>query len=234
MKGMLDFLEKAGLVKRDEPAASTEAVINLTIADPDAPSAASAATAATASAPAPASASPTASAATALNLDDIYAAHGVGPALYPAERLLRLVDGLSAMDEATRLMAIKAMDAADESWTINDPLADADAKIKALTAHSQAIAANLQQLEQQTQAHLDAVAQRQDKVVGDIRQQIAELEGLVARELSRSAQETATQQANLQAARDQIARDQAEVAQVSQQLQSLSSQFGTPNSNPKE
>jgi hypothetical protein len=138
------------------------------------------------------------------------------------------------MDEATRLMAIKAMDAADESWTINDPLADAAAKLQALAAHGQAITANLQQLEQQTQAHLDAVAQRQDKVVGDIRQQIAELEGLVARELSRSAQETATQQANLQAARDQIARDLAEVAQVSQRLQSLSSQFGASNTNPKE
>jgi hypothetical protein len=230
MKGMLDFLEKAGLVKRDEPAASTEAEINLTIADPDAPPPASAAP----SSPAPASASPAASVATALNLDDIYAAHGVGPALYPAERLLRLVDGLSAMDDATRLMAIKAMDAADESWTINDPLADAAAKLQALAAHGQAITANLQQLEQQTQAHLDAVAQRQDKVVGDIRQQIAELEGLVARELSRSAQETATQQANLQAARDQIARDLAEVAQVSQRLQSLSSQFGASNTNPKE
>jgi len=172
--------------------------------------------------------------ATALNLNDIYAAHGVGPAVYPAERLLRLVDGLSAMDEATRQLAIKAMDAADESWTINDPLIDAAAKVQALAAHGQAIAANLQQLEQQTQAHLDAVAQRQEKVVGDIRQQIAELEGLVARELSRSAQETATQQANLQAARSTIARDLAEVAQVSQRLQSLSNQFGASNTNPQE
>lgn len=234
MKGMLDFLEKAGLVKRDEPAASPEGEINLTIADPDAPPAASAAAAATASALAPASATAAASLATTLNLDDIYAAHGVGSALYPAERLLRLVDGLSAMDEATRLMAIKAMDAADESWTINDPLADAAAKIKALTAHSQAIAANLQQLEQETQAHLAAMAQRQDKVVGDIRQQIAELEGLVARELNRSAQETATQETNLKTAREQIARDLAEVAQVSQRLQGLGSQFGTPKTNPQE
>ena len=230
MKGMLDFLEKAGLVKRDEPAAPAEAEISLTLADPDASPPASA----TPPINAPANASPAASVATALNLDDIYAAHGVGLALYPAERLLRLVDGLSAMDETTRQMAIKAMDAADESWTIDDPLADAAAKIKALTSHSQAIAANLQQLEQETQAHLDAVAQRQDKVVGDIRQQIAELEGLVARELSRSAQETATQQANLQAARDQIARDLAEVAQVSQRLQSLSSQFGTLKTNLQE
>jgi hypothetical protein len=232
MKGMLDFLEKAGLVKRDEPAALADGVINLdlSIAVPGANLPAPA----TPSEPAPASPGTASNVATALNLNDIYAAHGVGPAVYPAERLLRLVDGLSAMDEATRQLAIKAMDAADESWTINDPLIDAAAKVQALAAHGQAIAANLQQLEQQTQAHLDAVAQRQEKVVGDIRQQIAELEGLVARELSRSAQETATQQANLQAARSTIARDLAEVAQVSQRLQSLSNQFGASNTNPQE
>lgn len=232
MKGMLDFLEKAGLVKRDEPAALAEGVINLdlSIAVPGANLPAPA----TPSEPAPASPGTASNVATALNLNDIYAAHGVGPAVYPAERLLRLVDGLSAMDEATRQLAIKAMDAADESWTINDPLIDAAAKVQALAAHGQAIAANLQQLEQQTQAHLDAVAQRQEKVVGDIRQQIAELEGLVARELSRSAQETATQQANLQVARSTIARDLAEVAQVSQRLQSLSNQFGASNTNPQE
>ncbi len=228
MKGMLDFLEKAGLVKRDDPAVSAEIDIAPTVPDANPPASATALPLATASA------DPATSVATSLNLDEIYAAHGVGPALYPAERLLRLVDGLSAMDEATRLMAIKAMDAADESWTIDDPLADADSKVKALKAHSQAIAANLQLLEQETQAHLDAMTKRQDKVVGDIRQQIAELEGLVARELNRTAEETATQEANLKAAREQIARDLADVTQVSQRLQSLSSQFGTPKTSPEE
>lgn len=230
MKGMLNFLEKAGLVKRDEPAVLAEAEVSNTRPIPETNPPVSATT----PSPEPVNTHLAAHVATALNLNDIYAAHGVGPALYPAERLLRLVDGLSAMDQATRLMAIKAMDAADESWTIDDPLADAAAKVQALAAHGQTIAANLQQLEQETQAHLDAVTQRQEKVVGDIRQQIAELEGLVARELSRSAQETATQEANLKTARDQIARDLADVAQVSQRLQSLASQFGVTQTNPQE
>ena len=231
MKGMLDFLEKAGLVKREEPAALAKADISITLNEPHADTS----TPSTPSTPPGlASASPVASAATALNLDDIYTAQGVGPSLYPAERLLRLVDGLSAMDEATRQMAIKAMDAADESWTIDDPLADSAAKVRALAVHSQNVAANLQQLELETKMHLDAVTSRQEKVVSDIRQQIAELEGLVARELSRTAQETATREANLQTARDQIARDLAEVAQVSQRLQSLSRQFGAPTTSLQE
>lgn len=224
MKGMLDFLEKAGLVKRDEPAMSAEAEISITLSDPHV----NTSTSATPSSPV------LASAATALNLDDIYVAQGVGASLYPAERLLRLLDGLSAMDEATRQMAIKAMDAADESWTIDDPLADAAAKVQALATHSQTVAANLQQLELETKMHLEAVTSRQEKVVSDIRQQISELEGLVARELSRAAQETAAREATLQAARDQIARDLAGVAQVSQRLQSLSRQFGAPTTTPQE
>ena len=228
MKGMLDFLEKAGLVKRDEPAASAKADVSISLTEPHAEIPTSA------TPPALASTSSAASTATALNLDEIYAAQGVGPSLYPAERLLRLVDGLSAMDEATRQMAIKAMDAADESWTIDDPLADAAAKVRALAVHSQTVAANLQQLELETKMHLDAVTSRQEKVLSDIRQQIAELEGLVARELSRTAQETATREADLQAARDQIARDLGEVAQVSQRLQSLSRQFGATTSNLQE
>jgi hypothetical protein len=227
---MLDFLEKAGLVKRDDPGTSADAQSSITQTDPQVDTSESA----TASLPVTASGSPAANAAMALNLDDIYANRGVSPSLYPAERLLRLVDGLSAMDEATRQMAIKAMDAADESWTIEDPLADAAAKVRALADHSSSLTAHLQQLELETQAQLNAITSRQEKVVGDIRKQIAELEGLVARELTRSAQETATQEAKLKGARDQVAQDLAEVARVSQRLQSLGSQFGATKINSQD
>ena len=218
MKGMLDFLEKAGLVRKDAPVQQVAPEIEIILAEP-------AVTPEPVAAPALAAA-PVAGLGVPLNLSEIYASQGIGPALYPAERLLRLLDGLSAMDEATRQMAIKAMDAADESWTIDDPLADAAVKLKALAVHSASLQASLQQREQETQAALDAVATRQEQVVGGIRKQIAELEALAARELARSAQETAAQEASLKVARDQIASDLAEIARVSQGLQSLSQQFG--------
>lgn len=223
MKGMLDFLEKAGLVRQDtspEPTAPPSPATDSTAPAPDlvAPNASTAASAPT-------------GAGMPLNLDDIYANGGVAPAVYPAERLLRLVDGLSAMDEATRLMAIKAMDAADESWSIEDPLADAAAKVNALAAHSQQLQQNLQALQAESQTRLNAVAARQEQVVGDIRKQIAELESLVSRELTRAAQETATQEAQLNAAKDQTARELGEIAQVSQRLQGLTLQFGTPSTS---
>ena len=221
MKGMLDFLEKAGLVKKDTPEVLVDAGpgVDSTLAVSAAP-----ANPLLVDLPTP----PAGNTGATLNLDDIYARHGVGPSLYPAERLLRLVEGLSAMDPATRLMAIKAMDAADESWTIADPLADAGAKLTALAAHGDGLKVIMQQLEQETQAQLDNALARQEQVVGDIRKQIAELEALVARELARAAQETATHQAALQAARDQTTRELSEMAAVSQRLQSLSVQFGEP------
>lgn len=230
MKGMLNFLEKAGLVTRDTPLPEPELSIHLTpLVQPLASNPVS-----PAEAKQPEDASLPATAGTPIDLDAIYAHAGIGPAIYPAERLLRLLDGLSAMDEATRLLAIKAMDAADESWTIADPLADAAAKLTALATHAERLRLELQQREQQTQAQLDSVQARQTQVVDEIRKQISELEALVARELDRSAQEVNKHQASLAAARTQTARDLSDIAQASQRLQSLASQFGTANPRPQE
>lgn len=219
MKGIVNFLEKAGLVKMDEPV------------EPATPESENAAAVDFSVGPTSADAVPAMGEGAGndipLNFDDIYANAGVSPSAYPAERLLRLVEGLSAMDQATRLMAIKAMDAADESWTIDDPLADAAAKVQALTRHAERLQLSLQKIEQETQGRLNAVAARQEKVVGDIRKQMAELDALVAREVARAAQETAEHEASLKATRDQTARELAQLAQASQRLQGLSAQFGS-------
>lgn len=221
MKGVMSFLEKAGLVK-NEPAVAQEISDGQTTGDAMTP-------------PTPfVMPATTGGDGAALKLDQIYANAGIVVSSYPAERLLRLVDGLSAMDEATRLMAIKAMDAADESWTIEDPLADAAIKVKALNAHAQALQLNMQALERDTQTQLDATAASQAQVISDIKKQIAELEALVSRELARTAQETATHEANLNAAKSQAARELGEIAQISQRLQGLSAQFGTPAATPQK
>lgn len=222
MKGMLDFLEKAGLVKKDGASAAPQPLT-------DSPGPAG-----PASAQATPGATPAASHGAPLDLATIYANAGVLASAYPAERLLRLVDGLSAMDEATRLMAIRAMDAADESWTIDDPLADAAAKVTALGQRAEQLQLNLQQLERETQSRLAEVSARQERVVGDIRKQIAELDALANREMARSAQETAAQEASLQAATERTTRELAELAQVGQRLQGLAAQFGAPATNTKE
>lgn len=238
MKGILSFLEKAGLVTMDAtdaPPVEQAPALDLgnTVPAPSLAHTASAAPTASTN-PSPATALPAHSEGPLLQLDDIYAREGVSPSAYPAERLLRLLEGLNAMDAATRQLAIRAMDAADESWTIADPLADAAAKVTALAAHASRLESGLGQIERDTQARLDAVSARQAQVVGEIQKQMAELEALLSRETARAAEETAAHEAALQAARERTARELETLSQASAQLQSLSTQFGAPAGAVKE
>src|ERR1700730_4751396 len=76
-----------------------------------------------------------------LQREKIYAEGNLPASPYPAERLLKVLNGLRAMDIGTRKAAILAIDAADDSWKIEDVLLDADRKIKALEARKQYLAA---------------------------------------------------------------------------------------------
>ena len=215
---LMDFLEKAGLVTKDAPMPAGDAPQN-----PDfslgevAPQAL-----------------PVSVAGDSINLDEIYSGEGVGPSAYPAERLLRLIDGLKAMDEPTRKMAIAAMDAADESWSINDPLSDAAAKVQALTRYAERLQQSLRQVESETQIRLDAVAARREQVVGDILKQIADLEALASREKERAERESAEQQTSLKAMQDQTAAQIAQLNATIQQFQALTVQFGSATTSSQE
>jgi hypothetical protein len=222
MKGVMGFLEKAGLVRMDTSHDDAAPPTPPIPAPADGPAVASS----------PEASMP--SIGTPLKLDDIYAKAGVPASLYPAERLLRLIEGLSAMDPGTRLMAIQAMDAADESWTIEDPLADAQTKAQALAMHAELLQLNLQALERDTLARIEATTAKREKVVGDIRQQVSELDALMNREMARAAQDIAGQEAQLQAAREHTAGQLASLLQLGQQLQNLSAQFSAPVAAPKE
>jgi hypothetical protein len=213
---MLGFLEKAGLVKMDRP--------DTPVPEPEA-QAPAAPTPVPEADPQHAPEAAVARALTPEALADIYARAQVPASLYPAERLLRLLDGLGAMDPGTRLMAIQAMDAADESWTIADPLADAAAKAQALAAHGQALSAQLQGFEADALARKEAVARREEKVLADIHKQMAELEALMAREVARAAKDNAALDGRLAQARAQTAGELMALNQLGQQLGGLAAQF---------
>jgi hypothetical protein len=223
MKGMLDFLEKAGLVKNDTPASAISSPELQSSTAQDAVSGAQTASVQPSSGGQP------------LDLHSIYANHSVALSIYPAERLLRLLDGLNAMDESTRLMAIKAMDEADESWSIQDPLIDAGTKLAVLAEHVDQLQNNLQTLQSQTQSRVDAITSRADQVVGDIRKQISELEALAAREQSRSTQEIEDQQMKLRAARDQTSREVSDISVQRARFEGLTALFQTnPSTSAKD
>lgn len=213
MKGMFDLLERAGLVSR---------VADI---DSDPPDAETASGASHARASADIEAAPRVEQSAGMTLEQVYAAAGVQACAYPAERLLRLIDGLKAMDVTTRRLTIHAIDAADDTWSIDDPKRDAAAKVAAIERHAASIRAAVAHDHQETQAKLQDVARRQETTVAEIRRQIAELEGLLAREIARGAQETAALEAALQSRRDGANRELAQLAQSAQALTGLIAQF---------
>lgn len=220
MKGMFDLLEKAGLVRRlgETPGADT--------ALPEEPAAEAYAPAEPEVAMEPAgAAAPVEAAAPGLTLEQIYAAAGVPPSPYPAERLLRLIDGLKAMDEATRLTTIRAIDSADDSWSIDDPRRDAAAKVAALERHASGVRAALARAEQDTQARREQLAQQQERTLADIRRQIADLEGLLAREIARGTQEHASLEAALHMQREAANQELATLTRTTATLNGLIAQF---------
>ena len=92
------------------------------------------------------------------------------------ERLLKLVDGLRALDPTTRRAAITAMDVADETWSMDDVLADADAKMAALRGHQRQMQGAADGVVQANRERVAALESSRDGRLAELRQQIAALE----------------------------------------------------------
>ena len=224
MKGMMNLLERAGLVRREGEGLDSDAG-PASMDWGDAAQAVAQAPSGSSDSGAPLANDGPVADVSGLSLAQIYASAGVAAASYPAERLLRLLDGLKAMEEGTRRQAIAAMDAADDTWTIADPLHDASLKVAAIEAHAATLRAGVTQAEQDTQMALAAVQQRQDTSVAEIKRQITELEGLLARELARGAQESAAHTAALQSRREAALRELEGLMRTVGEFRALVSQF---------
>lgn len=139
--------------------------------------------------------------------DEIYAAAELPGSPFPAERLLRLLDGLRAMDPNTRKTAVLAMDQADEAWQIADPILDAQRKIAVLESHKQSLNAHVTGRAEDTARRIESERAQRERSASEIRRQIAELEQLLEREAARSAEAVAGLESDLQAAREAAGRE---------------------------
>ncbi|MBX2800269.1 MAG: hypothetical protein KTR31_21495 [Myxococcales bacterium] len=164
--------------------------------------------------------------------DELYAAAEVPESPYPAEQLLKLLEGLAAMEPAVRKAAVIAMDNADETWTVGDSLLDAERKVGVL----QRKLASLDQVVQATEAQAaeqlaDAEARAAD-AKEKVHAQIAELEALLAEEMMAVATEKArieAHRAQTKAARD---REGSRLHDEMERLRSLYPMFG--NTDPEQ
>ena len=159
-------------------------------------------------------------------LDTLYAEAKVKPSPFPAEKLLRLLDGLRVMDANTRKMAIKAMDAADDAWTLSDAVIDAERKVAVLDAGKRRLDATVAAEEQAARADLAAQARYQDEAGAEIKKQIAELEALLAREFEKVAKERACVENRVANAREAALRERARLDAEIVRLSEVTQLFG--------
>ena len=162
-------------------------------------------------------------------VEEIYAAAGLTQPSFPAEKLLRLLDGLRPMDAATRKTAVQAMDAADDNWQIGDCVVDAEQKVAVLNAYKQYLASQLLGAEQQSVARIAEIKSGLENSSTEIRSQIANLEQLLEREITKSAQQTTSIESGVRAVRETVGRESRRIDTEIERLREIPAQFKADN-----
>ncbi len=166
-------------------------------------------------------------------LSDFYSA--VPPSPKSAEEILAFLSGLKGMPESVQNQALRAMDAADTTWTIDDVLLDAHNKVRALRNAKEHVAEQVRQTEATARADLeaqDAYAEHASSTIRDnvaaLREQIAEMESLLASEIAAAEDRKASAEVSLQQARDAADRKCARFDTEIRRLHTLIQAFGPP------
>lgn len=158
--------------------------------------------------------------------EDIYSANGVGASAYPVEKLLAFMGGLATMPPDQVRMVVAAMDAADTSWTIQDPVDDAVAKIEVLQSEKRRLTATAAQVEGQGKADAEALDTGLAATSTDIRQQIEALQVRLQEEITRVAAEKSAIETRSRAARDACTRETARLDAEVSRLNRVPTVFG--------
>lgn len=166
------------------------------------------------------------------SFDVIYAERGIPSSPFPAEKLLKLLDGLRAMDPPVRKAAVLAMDAADDNWTIDDAALDASRKIKALNDTKALLVQQATSQAAHAQERLKAREQRQADALAAIRQQIGDLEALMQREVEKATAEKAALGAEVKSAQEASMRESARLDTEIVRLQEVLDTFVAPAAVP--
>ena len=162
-------------------------------------------------------------------VEDIDAAAGLAQPPFPAEKLLRLLDGLRTMDAATRKTAVLAMDAADDNWVISDCIDDAERKIAALNAYKRYLASQLLGTERQSVERIAEIKSGLENTSTEIRSQMSNLEQLLEREITKSAQETTGIESGIRAVRETVSRESRRIDAEIERLSEIPAQFKSDN-----
>lgn len=224
------LFEKLGLiVPEGEPSAPAPSLAdldaqlaNLTSAVSSAPSAAPAA-----------SASPSFQDEADLSLPEgvdfatIYAEGDVPATPFTIEKLAKLVDGLNQLDASTKKTAVSAMDAADDSWKIEDVIADGQAKIAALNAYLGDIAACEAAINEEVNRRVNENQSQKGKTLEDLDARIAKLQADREAAISEAAARASSLRAQSAAAAEAAERERTRITNAIKGHQGLVALFGS-------
>ena len=163
--------------------------------------------------------------------DDIFASANLPISPYPAERLLRLLDGLREMDELTRKAAVRAMDGADDNWTMADPVIDAQRKIAVLESYKEVVNQQVTHLQEKVATEVSDLKTKQERAIAEIRKQISELERLLDREMQKTTENIVGLESGIKAAREAAAREAQRLSTEIDRLQVIQTQFANPTTH---
>lgn len=165
------------------------------------------------------------------SFDDIFASANLPISPYPAERLLRLLDGLREMDEPTRKAAVRAMDGADDNWTMADPVIDAQRKIAVLESYKEVVNQQVSHLQEKVSAEVSDLKIKQERAIAEIRKQISELERLLDREMQKTTEHIVGLESSIKATREAAAREAQRLSTEIDRLQVIQAQFANPTTH---
>ncbi len=163
-----------------------------------------------------------------LTFADIYARQGVTDAQFPVERLLKLVEGLRTLDPATRRAAINAMDIADETWSMEQVLADADAKVAALRGHQLQMQGAADAVVQANRERVAALESSRDGRLTELRQQMSALEAQIQDAVGTTAADVAKLQSESESNKAALLRETQRIDAHIVNVAELVAQFRPP------
>ena len=164
-------------------------------------------------------------------LEDIYASSGVPATPYPAERLLKVLDGLRAMDATHQRAAVAAMDAADDTWSLEGVLADAAGKVVALKSHLGKLSETVTAAHAKEEFERANLAKEYEALCTTINQQMAELQEALRLATADNANAIKALESHTRDTVSASQREQLRIQVEIDRLDSLSQQLGSPK-NP--
>lgn len=157
---------------------------------------------------------------------DLYERAGVHTSPYPIEKLAKLLDGLGAMAPEVRKQAVMALDAADDTWQISDPIKDALAKIGALNGSRDRLGRTIADAEAQATTEIRAQDEYLSAAVKELQSQINELNQKLSEETQSVAQAKVAIQSKLTQKKATCVARQAELDGEVASFQRLALMFG--------